>query len=161
MKEEVISYSPAETKRIGEKTARKILRGCRKKRAKVISLEGELGGGKTTFLKGFARGLGVKEVIKSPSFVIMKKYRLPITHYLLPVIYFYHFDCYRVENPEEILRLGWEEIIKKPQNIIAVEWGEKIRKVLPQMYFWITFEFINKTTRKITFLEISTKNIEF
>lgn len=166
MREEIISYSPAQTRNIGERFAKEILKQKKNKIRKVISLEGELGGGKTTFLKGFARSLGIKEIIKSPTFVIIRKYKLiadnkrkktqscklPVVSYKLR--YFYHLDCYRIEKPKEILNLGWRKIIKNPGNVIAVEWGDKITNVLPENYFKISFQFLNKVKRKIKVIKI-------
>ena len=76
MKKEYITKSSAETKKIGEKTAEEILKRKLQKTAFVIGLKGELGGGKTTFLQGFAKGLMIKEKILSPTFVIIKRYKL-------------------------------------------------------------------------------------
>ncbi|MFH0987709.1 MAG: tRNA (adenosine(37)-N6)-threonylcarbamoyltransferase complex ATPase subunit type 1 TsaE, partial [Patescibacteria group bacterium] len=74
MKKEILSHSGRQTKLIGEKLAKEVFTNKREK-GSVFSLEGELGSGKTTFLQGFAKELGVREFIKSPTFVIMKKYR--------------------------------------------------------------------------------------
>ena len=156
MEREIISSSTKKTESLGKEFAKKILRTEIEEEARVMSLEGELGGGKTTFVKGFARGLGIEEMIKSPTFVIMKKYKLTTsnkqqTTKSCNLRYFYHVDCYRIENPKEISNLTWKEIVENPQNIIAVEWGEKIKEILPEKYFQIAFEFINKNTRKLTF----------
>ena len=77
MQQKSITNSSSQTKELGEKLAKKISKGKPKKAAFVIGLKGELGGGKTTFLQGFARGLGVKEKILSPTFIIMKKFQIP------------------------------------------------------------------------------------
>ncbi|PIQ07338.1 MAG: hypothetical protein COW72_00855, partial [Candidatus Nealsonbacteria bacterium CG18_big_fil_WC_8_21_14_2_50_37_10] len=63
---------------------------------------------------------------------------------------FYHIDCYRVEKPKEILDLGFKEIISNPQNIVAVEWVDRIRKIMPKNTIWIKFDFVNKNTRQIS-----------
>ena len=98
------SKSPRETKKIAQNLAQKITKE-RTRKAVILSLEGELGSGKTTFLQGFARGLRVYEKIKSPSFVIMRKYsiRQSKTRKCLEFNFFYHFDAYRIEKPSEIL----------------------------------------------------------
>jgi len=111
-----------------------------KKTAMVLALSGNLGGGKTTFLQGFAKGLGIKEKILSPTFVIMKKFGN-----------FYHIDCYRLKNEKDILELGFKEIIKNPKNIVAIEWPEKIKKILPKNTILIKFKFIDKNKREIIF----------
>ncbi|HOA47718.1 MAG TPA: tRNA (adenosine(37)-N6)-threonylcarbamoyltransferase complex ATPase subunit type 1 TsaE, partial [Candidatus Pacearchaeota archaeon] len=63
---------------------------------------------------------------------------------------FYHFDCYRIEDPKEILDLEFKKIIENPQNIVIFEWGDKIKKILPDDCFKIKFEFLDKNKRKIT-----------
>ncbi len=133
-----ITKSAKETKRFGEFLAKKILRTKLRKKALVIGLEGDLGGGKTTFLQGFAKGLGIQEKITSPTFVIIKRFGR-----------FYHIDCYRIQKPKEILDLGFKKIISDPRNIVAVEWADKVRKIIPKSTIWLKFEFINKKTRKI------------
>jgi tRNA threonylcarbamoyladenosine biosynthesis protein TsaE len=62
---------------------------------------------------------------------------------------FYHIDCYRISKPKEILELGFKEITSNPKNIVAVEWAEKIKKILPKDAIWVNFEFINKKNRRI------------
>lgn len=143
-----ITKSPSKTKKLGEILAKKILKLGNKKIAVIIGLEGDLGGGKTTFLQGFAKGLGVKEKILSPTFVIMKKFK--INHLTIKQFsHFYHIDCYRIEKPKEILGLGFKKIIFNPQNIIAVEWADRIRKVMPKDITTLKFGFIDKNARKI------------
>jgi len=138
MKKENITSSSVQTKKLGEKFAKEILAKKSKKKSFVIGLEGELGGGKTTFIQGFAKGLRIKEKILSPTFVIMKKFNN-----------FYHFDCYRTQKSKELLDLGFKEIISNPKNIVAVEWAEKIKKIMPKDAIWIKFAFVDKNTRKI------------
>jgi len=142
---EYLTKRAEETTKLGEKLAKKILK-TKKESAFVLGLVGELGGGKTTFLQGFAKGLGVREKILSPTFVIMKKFSI----FNLQFSNFYHIDCYRIEKSKEILNLGFKEIISSPQNIVAIEWAEKIRKILPKDALIIEFEFISKQERKIT-----------
>jgi len=127
-----------QTQRIGRELAGKILKMPPGKTAVVLSLYGNLGSGKTTFLQGFAKGLGIKEKILSPTFVIMKRFKN-----------FYHVDCYRINKAKEISELGFKEIISNPQNIVAIEWPEKIQKALPKNLIKLNFKFINKNTREI------------
>ena len=145
MKKQYLTASPSQTKKLGESLAKEILKTKPKKIAFVIGLEGDLGGGKTTFLQGFAKGLGIKEKILSPTFVILKKFEIG----KVKSQYFYHVDCYRIKKPKEILDLGFKEIISNPKNIVAVEWAERIRKIMPKDIIWISFEFANKNQRKI------------
>ncbi len=143
---------PWQTKKLGEILAKEVIKTKSSKRALVIGLEGDLGGGKTTFLQGFVKGLGIKERTLSPTFVIMRKSKIPGTRFAgveSKFKNFYHIDCYRIEKPKEILDLGFKEIISNPQNIVAVEWADRIRKIMPKNTIWITFQFINKNRRKI------------
>lgn len=147
-----------QTKKLGEILAKEILKTQPKEKAFVLGLEGGLGGGKTIFLQGFARGLGIKQKILSPTFVLIKRFR--IRSVIRPSAlsnggaktkrkYFYHIDCYRIEKPKELLALGFKKIISNPQNIVAVEWAERIKKILPKDAFILRFQFVNKTKRKI------------
>jgi len=144
---------PWQTKKLGEILAKEVIKTKPSKRALVIGLEGDLGGGKTTFLQGFAKGLGIKEKTLSPTFVIMRKSKIPGTRFAgakSKFKKFYHIDCYRVGKPKEILDLGFKEIISNPQNIVAVEWVDRIRKIMPKNTIWIKFDFVNKNTRQIS-----------
>ena len=143
---ERISKSAFQTEKIGEELGAEILKKKGDK-AFVLGLRGDIGGGKTTFLKGLARGLGVDEMVLSPTFIIFRRYDLKGGHFKR----FYHFDCYRIENEEEMTPLGFEEIVSDSGNIIAIEWSERVPGVLPDNALIIEFEFINEETRKISF----------
>ena len=145
MRNKYLSSSPLQTQKFGMILAKEILKIPTGKKAVVIGLEGDLGGGKTTFIQGFAQGLGIKEKILSPTFVILKRFRIPKQKGM-----FYHIDCYRTEKPEDLLSLGLKEIISNPQNIIAIEWVKKVRKILPKETILIKFRFIDKNRRKIS-----------
>jgi len=116
-------------------------------------LEGELGSGKTRFVQGFAKGLGIRQRLTSPTFVLMKKYKLPkgrIFNFQFTISNFlYHIDCYRLSKPKDLLDLDFKEIVFNPQNIILIEWAEKIRSILPKETIWIKFEIISPRERKI------------
>jgi len=162
MKKENITSSITQTKKLAEKIAKQIIKKGPEGQAFVIGLKGDLGGGKTTFVQGFAKGLGVKEKILSPTFVIYRKSQIPMTNnqsnpksQIPKFKYFYHFDFYRTAKPEEILSLGFKEIISNPENIVVVEWADKIKKIMPKNTLWLNFEFINESTGKITFRKIT------
>jgi len=143
---EFVSGSPDKTRRIGNILAREILKSSSGNKAVVLGLMGDLGGGKTTFLQGFAFGLGLREKVLSPTFVIFRRNRIGGN----PVFKnFFHFDCYRIGKPEEVLSLGLKDIISDPRNIVAIEWAGRLGKTLPLDAVLLDFEFINKTTRKI------------
>ncbi len=145
-----LTTKTSETKKLGESLAKKILRILPKKMAVIIGLKGDLGGGKTTFLQGFAKGLGIKQKILSPTFVIMKRFKIP---HLKPNVQYHnltHIDCYRVEKPEELLTLGFKDIISNPKNIVTIEWVERIKQILPKKIILVEFKFIDKNKRKIS-----------
>jgi tRNA threonylcarbamoyladenosine biosynthesis protein TsaE len=140
-----LTKSEKATEKLGEKIGKKILKEKLDKTAKILALEGDLGGGKTTFLKGFAKGLGIKEKILSPTFILFRKFQIPNSKFQN----FYHIDCYRIEKEREILNLGFREIIKDPKNIVAIEWADKIKKILPKKVIKIKFKIFGKKERKI------------
>jgi tRNA threonylcarbamoyladenosine biosynthesis protein TsaE len=115
-------------------------------------LQGELGGGKTTFLQGFAKGLGIRAKVLSPTFIILKKFKISTSN-LEPRTsnfkYFYHVDCYRIKNKREILDLGFKEIVSDPKNIVAVEWSNYILSILPPKTTFITFKVVDESKRSI------------
>ncbi len=113
--------------------------------ATVVCLYGDLGSGKTTFVKGVADALRVKETVTSPTFVLEKIYALDHPHFKNLI----HIDAYRLEKGEEIVRLGWNEIIKDPHNLILVEWPQNIQDVLPADYIVIECTFVDPSTRGI------------
>jgi tRNA threonylcarbamoyladenosine biosynthesis protein TsaE len=139
-----ITNSFEETQKLGETLAKQMMESGFKKTAVVLGLQGNLGDGKTTFLQGFAKGLGVDEKILSPTYVIQKRFGIK-----KDFENFYHIDCYRLNKPEEILELGWKEIILNPKNIVAVEWPDKIKKFLPKQTISINFKSASENQRKI------------
>lgn len=148
MEKKHITSSYKETQKLGENFSKKIFKSGLRSGAAVIALQGNLGGGKTTFLQGFAKSLGIKEKILSPTFVILKHFKITKNPNFTD---FYHIDCYRLNKPEEIIELDFKEIIKNPQNIVAIEWPEKIKKFMPEHTIYIEFKFINENQREINF----------
>lgn len=135
-----------ETQKLGKKLAQGFLASKRQNRgALIIGLEGDLGGGKTTFTQGFAKGLGVKEKILSPTFVILKKFKIPNGRFKTLC----HIDCYRLRDSKDILDLGFNEMISNLENIIIIEWSDKIKKILPKSVVSFRFTFIDKEIREI------------
>src|SRR3989344_2969755 len=153
MELEVTTKSAKETQLFAKKLATEII-GSNPERtgALVIALEGDLGGGKTTFSQGFALGLGVKKSVLSPTFVLLKSYKLQATSLNFrksDFRKFIHIDAYRFDRAEEILPLGWKDFTKDTHAIILVEWADRIRKYLPKNCIKITFEFVDEKTRRI------------
>lgn len=128
------THSATETQAVAEKLAAHVEAGT------VITLNGDLGAGKTTFTQGFAKGLGVTRNVNSPTFTIMKQYqgRLPL----------YHMDVYRLEDTGD--DIGLEEYING-DGVAIVEWSNLIESSLPTERLAITIERIGDEERKITF----------
>jgi len=133
------SSSAQKTQQIASSLAKQF-----QKRGGVIALSGELGSGKTTFVQGFAKGLGIKEKIISPTFVLIRQHKIPNSKRML-----YHLDLYRLEDPQEIKNIGLEEIINNPENTVLIEWAEKIKNQLSRGAFFVNFESVSENERII------------
>jgi tRNA threonylcarbamoyladenosine biosynthesis protein TsaE len=131
-----------ETQKLGTILAKELRSG------KIICLSGDLGAGKTTFTQGFLEGLNVKGPHTSPTFLVMKEYKIQDTRYEIQKAY--HIDAYRI-NSKDIFNLGWEEIISNPQNIVIIEWADRIKDIIPKDALWIKFEWIDENIREINF----------
>lgn len=101
------------------------------KKGDVIGLVGNLGSGKTTFVRGVARGLGLKQLINSPSFVVLKIYTKKIT--------LYHFDLYRVQSLKDLEDIGYEDFVSD-SGICVIEWANKAKQLLPKEYLKVRME---------------------
>src|SRR5690625_2174104 len=130
---EIVTRDEKETKKLGKLLAQNIDKGD------VITLDGDLGAGKTTFTKGVAEGLGVKRTVNSPTFTIIKEYEGD----LLPL---YHMDVYRLENSDE--DIGFDEYFSG-DGVTVVEWATFIEDFLPRQRLNIHIEVIDETKRKI------------
>jgi len=119
----------------------------------IIALYGDLGSGKTTFVQGLAKGLGITRRIISPTFIILRSYKLKSQIPNLKsqkVKFFYHVDLYRIKDENDIEGLGIDEIIRNKENIVVIEWAEKISNILPPNRWDIKFEHLKDDKRKIT-----------
>lgn len=137
-KQRFVSKSSQETMAFAGALAKSLSPGT------ILALEGPLGSGKTTFMKGLAVALGVKspDEVKSPTFVVMHIYRghIPI----------YHFDLYRLESTEELEAIGFEEFIYDRSAVSCIEWAEKAERILPEITVHIHFEVTGEDERTIT-----------
>lgn len=138
---EFITKSARETQKVGRKIAANLV----KKTPSIIALTGDLGSGKTTFVQGFVKGLGVRKRIISPTFILMRTYKAKKKNTL------YHLDLYRIESnfEKEIENLGVKDFWKEEKNILIIEWAEKIKNLLPDDTIWIKFEYLSDDKRKI------------
>ncbi len=147
-----LSNSTKETKKLAQELAKELVRRKSKEKregALIIGLKGELGGGKTTFLQGFANGLGIEDKVLSPTFVLMKKYKITDKKSIFNA--FYHLDCYRIKNSSEVTVLNFDELIENPKNILAIEWAERVKEKIKDEKdrIEINFKFIDKKEREI------------
>lgn len=142
------SESPADTEKIAISLLRKI---DNKKpfHATVIALEGELGAGKTTFVKGIAQAFKIKQNITSPTFVIMKAYKLrPLANHNFSKLI--HIDAYRLKDYRDLASLGVKEIFDDPKNIVLIEWSDRVQKILPKKHIKVHLDHLTEFERKIT-----------
>jgi tRNA threonylcarbamoyladenosine biosynthesis protein TsaE len=128
------SHTPAETQAIGERLGASLRPGA------VVACTGELGAGKTCFLQGLARGLGVTSAVTSPTFVLVNQYRGRV-----PV---YHVDAYRTGSLTELVDIGIEEMLHG-DGVTVVEWADKLRPLLPAGAFVVTIEGLGDEPRAI------------
>lgn len=129
-----------ETNKLGKQLAKKICGG------EIICLIGELGSGKTTFTQGLLEELNVEKPYNSPTFMVMKEYIIVGGK----IKKAYHIDAYRI-NAEEMLSLGWDEIIADNENICIIEWANKIESILPVRSSLIKFECVSAKERRLIF----------
>lgn len=114
--------------------------------ATVVGLYGNLGSGKTTFTQAAAKALGVVGSVSSPTFLILKSYKLAASSYKL----LHHIDAYRLKIGDELRTLRFDELLCDPANLIFVEWADKVADVLPRNHIKLSFEFIDENTRRMT-----------
>ena len=132
-----ISNSAAETEAIGRQLAEEIGVGS------VLALKGDLGSGKTVFVKGLVAGLESRTDVTSPTFTMVHEYRggrLPV----------YHFDFFRLKNREPVARLGLDDYFFG-DGVSVIEWADRFPELIPQQARWILFEIKSKNQRAITF----------
>lgn len=141
-----ITHNALETQKIAADVVREILALKPQKSATILALKGNLGAGKTTFVQGFARALGIEEIVNSPTFVLMKRFKLNGPSFKN----FYHIDCYRLDNEQDLESLGFKEIIADPENIVAIEWPEKISEMLPEHILEVEFQHKEGDERELT-----------
>ncbi len=113
--------------------------------ARVVALSGDLGAGKTTLTQSIARELDIRENVISPTFVLIKNYKLRIKNYEKLV----HIDAYRFDSEEELLKLGWKELISDPKNLILIEWPERVAGIIPKDAIRISLSHKDEETRHI------------
>lgn len=134
-----ITKSLDETKALAAKIAKQVSVGD------VIALIGALGTGKTAFAQGFAKAMGIKEVVGSPTFKLVSEYEGVKT-------WLYHVDCYRLKNAKQFMNIGGEDYLAPVNGITLIEWADIIKEILPNDTIMINFKRI---TGKSNYREIS------
>lgn len=148
MVENIILRSEKELKPLAEKVF-KVLKN--KKSLSVLALSGDLGSGKTTFAKYFAKVLGIKNRILSPTFMIFRVYDLDFKKTGFKK--FYHADFYRMKNIDELKSVGFYEIIKNPENLVLIEWADKFKEIIPENCIKLDFKHgQDEAQREVAFI---------
>ena len=131
---EFISHSQLETEEIGQKLAEKLPGGS------VVAMYGDLGAGKTAFVRGMAKGMGLSCRVSSPTFTIVNEY--------LGERELIHFDMYRLSSADELFDIGWEDYLSRGA-VCAVEWSENVQDAFFGDEIVVRIEKLNDTDRKI------------
>ncbi len=138
----IIAKSLKETQSIARTCARAARGGD------VFALQGPLGAGKTAFVKAFARALGVRTVVSSPTFLLMKTYTIHDSRFMIHELV--HVDAYRVHDAQELIDIGLGEYLGRSDTVVLIEWAEKVKKILPKKHVqWIRFGFGKKPNERI------------
>ena len=132
---EFISHSQLETEEVGRKLAEKLPGGS------VVAMYGDLGAGKTAFVRGMAKGMGLSCRVSSPTFTIVNEY--------LGERELIHFDMYRLSSADELFDIGWEDYLERG-GVCAVEWSENVQDAFFGDEVVVRIEKLNDTDRKIT-----------
>lgn len=115
--------------------------------ATLITLSGELGAGKTAFTKAVAQAYGITDVVNSPTFVLEKIYQLPQQDFSRLI----HIDAYRLETGSDLAPLAFKEFMQDPQNLIFLEWPEKVADTLPAPLVAISLTLLSDGSRSISY----------
>jgi len=132
---ELMTHSVGETESAGESFAQFLTAGT------VVALYGDLGAGKTAFVRGLARGLGSQSRVTSPTFTIVNEYEgtLPL----------FHFDMYRLGSADELFDIGWEDYLAR-NGVCVVEWSENVRDAFDGSEITVRIDKLGDTDRRIT-----------
>ncbi len=137
---QIITTSEKQTLALAKKIAGKLKGG------EIIGLSGDLGAGKTVFVRGLAQGLGIKSRITSPTFVLMKIYKIKGKTKIKNLV---HIDAYRINSYRDITAIGVQEYFYRPDTVVVIEWAEKIKKILPAKTRYINIKHGQENIRKI------------
>ena len=134
------------TQELAQTLAEALGESPRLKRARVVTLSGELGAGKTTFAQAFGLAFGVKRKLLSPTFALRTIYKTKSKKYNT----LEHYDWYRIDGVKELRALGWEEAMKDPKRILIVEWPERARRAIPKIHTRVKLAHTKGNGRSVT-----------
>lgn len=152
-KKVLVTNSSEATKQLAKTIANKLIGG------EVFALYGDLGSGKTTFVQGIARALGVREKVQSPTFVLVKQYKINSklknqnAKSKCKIKNLIHADLYRIKSAREVKEIGLVEYFNQPETLVFIEWPEVIEKNLPKNVIKIKFNHLKEDKRIIDILE--------
>lgn len=131
----MLTKNEEETKKLAKNLARTFKGG------EVVALKGELGAGKTIFTQGLAEGLGARIRVKSPTFTLIREYQGD-------KLKLYHIDCWRLKDSKALLKLGFLAFLNN-QSVLAIEWADKLKSLLPKNTIWVKIDSTKENNRKI------------
>lgn len=145
----IYTYNEAETRQLAQDLAKKLRGG------EILALVGDLGSGKTTFVKGLARGFAIRETIRSPTFVLMKIFivkKSDIQYSKFNIRKLVHIDAYRLRDASELEEIGTLDYLGKSNTLTVIEWPERVKNVLKKLdkkVSWIKFDYGEKENERI------------
>jgi len=146
-----VNFNKEEISDISQKILNKII-NINYDKAKILALSGDLGAGKTTLTQEIAKSFGIKDKIISPTFVIMKFYNIdPKSKYYSHFKRLIHIDAYRLEKFEDLLKIGWTDLVEDKDNLIIIEWPERVEGILDSNSYLVKLGHIDDQTRIVEF----------
>ncbi len=131
---------------LGERLGAEVCRATpSEKGARIVALRGELGAGKTTFVRGFARGVRANGPVTSPTFTIMNRHSVSCGDYET----LWHIDCYRLQSAGELADLDFAAVAADPSNVVMIEWADVAADIIPSHAVWVTFTVTGEGTRRV------------
>lgn len=137
----IITRSERQTFNLGQKIARKLRGG------EALALIGELGAGKTVLIKGLAAGLGIKKIITSPTFVLMKIYSIQNPE--SKIQHLVHVDAYRLKSGQDLIDIGLEDWLGRSDTFTAIEWADRVKDILPRKKITIKIRIDKKEKERL------------
>lgn len=146
-----VKFNKEEISDISQKILNKII-NIKNNKAKVLALSGDLGAGKTTLTQEIAKSFDIKDSIISPTFVIMKFYDIDSkSKYYSYFKKLIHIDAYRLESFEDLIKIGWFDLVENKDNLIIIEWPERVEGCLDSNSFLVKIGHVDDQTRVVEF----------